>query len=537
MISFKAPSWFAAFRIPKSVWGATTLVAALKMVPLLSVVWAQKTGRSVLVRGTFPLDFAAYAAWIQNSSTPALGVVNPFTTEVQSGRFTILFLQLLGFLNRFLKWDPFWLIEISRIPLVFLFSFTAWHFLEVFFKDERPRRTAMFLLLLSSGFSGIGTIADYWLRPPLLYKVQDALTPLNGWSLFEGFYNPLWIAGQIGLLICFRPLFFDSGPKLRFLILSLGTTLLFFTHPYTGLVVFLVYGLDTAAVLYRQGERLRFLQSRAGLIVGGCLCGLITLWQLGDPVYRKCSGGILGVKDVSVFWYPIVLGTPLVFAAMGWKAALVEPKPWFRPLAIWTLVVIVLHSSPVLNGFHYAMFLPLPIGIAAAEPFHRFLKISPTDFRQRAGQLLVISLTFCMPLILTLQSILVTPLENMVDPDTVQVIRWFQQQPQGNIFGPLEVCSLIPAYSTHRVYVGHWFLTPDYFVRRKQSRDFLRDPKKNPEEIASFLARNQIHYVIVEATDVDRFLAAVSPDWKIRARIGEMVIFQVLPQPVTGQNR
>jgi hypothetical protein len=79
-----------------------TLVAGLRAIPfLITQIADPPAGQTILPVGYLPRDMLAYVALVRQAElNPTPTLLNPFTTEPQSGRYLSLLLWLLGLLCR-----------------------------------------------------------------------------------------------------------------------------------------------------------------------------------------------------------------------------------------------------------------------------------------------------------------------------------------------------------------------------------------------------------------------------------------------------
>ena len=73
------------------------------------------------------------------------------------------------------------------------------------------------------------------------------------------------------------------------------------------------------------------------------------------------------------------------------------------------------------------------------------------------------------------------------------------ESPPGNVFSPADLGMLIPAYTGHPVWVGHWFLTPNFEERVNSYQNFIANPAAS-DSFAQLVAKEKIRYVVVPAS-------------------------------------
>src|SRR6185503_18610596 len=175
-------------------------VALLRALPFLQLIVRQPPrGYVYMPIGYLPKDWLAYVALIrQAADTGRLLLANPFTTEPQQGRFVLLFHQALGALHLATGIDPFWLLELSRVPLLLVFFAVLWRFLGHLFVERRVKLWACALAAFAGGVEPfVLPLARALLSPATSQRIDRELWHFYGWSGFAAFYNPLWIAALV----------------------------------------------------------------------------------------------------------------------------------------------------------------------------------------------------------------------------------------------------------------------------------------------------------------------------------------------------
>jgi hypothetical protein len=256
--------------------------------------------------------------------------------------------------------------------------------------------------------------------------------------------------------------------------------------------------------------------------------GGLGFWQNQDLVYRLTAQNVMGKWDLPVFWYPVGLGLVGLLALFGWRQMCRTNSPLKVPLAAWTLPVIALHTSPVLNGFHFVFHLPLPICIAAAPILRQFWE---TCRENLGGSLMKAGLASGL-FISTLYGTYASSTKSLsfqISADSLSVITHLKKLPRGNVWASPVLSNLIPAYSGHRVYAGHWFLTPYWPVRQPEYRSFIKGEYRSGE-LTKLLQNEKIRYAILPKDAnpaVTQEVAALSEN---QESFGEYLFFVLRPK-------
>lgn len=515
-------------RPPKSYWLLPAAVALLQALPFLATFWlTPPEGQTYLHVGYMPEDMHAYMSFIrQVPESGAFLFENRFVTEDQSGRFVLLFHWLMGSVAALTQVSPPWVLELSRIPLIFGFFAVLWWFLKPILPDQRTRLWAASLIGLSGGVAG-------FFRPLARYLPADGGKPflvstwhLYGWSTFEGLYNPLWVCAFMLLLVALRRLLrpCDDGRWWLDFGAAFLLVILWFVHPYSSMVAFAIGAARPVAQFIVEGvvEKRRVARLGLSLALAAAAILAVAAWQLGDPVFRASSGQVFGRLQLAVFWYPWTLGLLLVFAIKGgfrW----IETKNVYRSsMLAWVGAIVLLHSSPVINGYHFVPYLHLPLSILAASVmpgiWDRWWGLSG---RRSLVAISMLVLLFASPILVTRESIRDLEERNLVPAIFVETTLAMAERPPGRALVPPQMGMLVAAYTHHSVWAGHWFLTPEYWSRAEQYAALVGDPSRE-QELAELLQTEQIRYLVVPAPVGDRIAGALKGEVLERLQKGEL---------------
>lgn len=509
----------APARVPWIVWSMALVVAALRALPFLQLLWTRPPqGYAYLPIGYLPKDWLAYVALIrQPRDTGRLLLANPFTTEPQEGRFVLLFHQALGLVHAATGIDPFWLLELSRVPLLLAFFAVLWRFTGHVFTQRRERLWACALVAFAGGLE---PFVLPWAQAVLPAAVAEPMVrdfwPLYGWSGFGSFYNPLWIAALILLLVTLRPLLQPGGPagwRDRAQV-AVGFVLLALTHTYSAiLLAAILAGVAVVELAMEPAAGWRRLwRETAALLPPAALVAAIAAWQLRDPVFAASAGGVLGAQSASLFWLPITHGVLAFFALRGFQRWARERHPWRLVVGGWLLGVALLASSNVLNGYHFIFGLQLPLCIAAAPAIAAVME----EWRARGGVrwaalLAVALLLFASPVWLTAFAMREAREQSLVPRAYVPVLADLRGAPPTNVLAPPELGNLIPAVTPHRVWVGQWFLSPDYVHRSRWYGLMVEQPEAQAPLLRVLVDQQRIGAIVVPAAAAGRIATGLAP--------------------------
>ena len=174
--------------------------------------------------------------------------------------------------------------------------------------------------------------------------------------------------------------------------------------------------------------------------------------------------------------------------------------------------MILLHSSPLINGYHFVFHLHLPVCIVAAPA------VADSVANYRSSKVWLASLAALALFIgnfeLTARCIRdVRTTSATTHSDYLLLNHRFalEDEPAGLRVGCARpvLGNIIPAFTQDRVYVGHWFMTPEYHdkaesyaqvVKALQSGDASAE---RVDPLRAFLNANHIRYLIVSANATD----------------------------------
>ncbi len=475
--------------------------------------------------GYIPKDWLAYAALIREGREPGVAfLANPFTPEPQSGRVILLFHQALNAVFRATGIDPFLLLELSRPVLLAGLVLVLWWFTGLVLERTVDRAWACWLALLSGGLGSL-LLGHPGLPPLASAAIEGDLWILTGWSTFDSLFNPLWIAGYVLALLVLGKALRPGGPAtLRDgAILSAAFAALWFTHVYSALatlfIVVAAFGVEwilSDDVQWGAMGRRTLAFAPAVLLVL-----LVTGWQFADPVFRESSSGVLGPQAIPVFWYPVTLGIVGVLALRGlgrWAAA---REPWRYALGGWIGGIALLHSSPLVNGYKFLPFLHLPLCLVAApvaaSAFARYVRGGPAGLVRATA---LGALLFANPVTATYLSVIETD-GHVIPAQVARLLDRLATLPPGNVLAPAWLGNLVPAFGPHRVYVGHWFMTPGYAARAALYDQMVLHPEDG--RLARVLAQDDIRYLVAPAAQASLiaqgtgFEPEVFGDWALLA--------------------
>ena len=529
----------AVERVPLVVWAMALGVALLRALPFLQLIATRPPrGYAYLPIGYIPKDWLQYVALIrQPADTGRLLLANPFTTEPQEGRFVLLFHQALGVLHLATGIDPFWLLELSRVPLLLVFFAVLWRFLGHVFVERRVKLWACALVAFAGGLEAFALpLAHAGLPAAMAERMERDLWHLYGWNGFASFYNPLWIAALALVLVVLRPLLQPGGPaSVRDKVQAgVGFLALALVHPHSAILVGAALAGVALVELALEPPALRRRLAHAVVALAPPIAALaaLTLWQLRDPVFGAAGGRALGAPSASasLFWLPVAGGALGFFALRGFQRWAREAHPWRLAVGGWLGAVALLVSSTVLNGYHFVFGLHLPLCLAAAPALAAAVERWRGERAFGAVRLAVaMLLLFVSPLYVTVRSLREARQESAVPAAFMPALAELRDVRPTNVLAPPQLGNVIPAFTPHRVWLGHWFLTPDFRERSRWYALLVDNPEPQTRVLRVLVDAHRIGAVVVPARAVSRIAPLLAPRVARVSRHGEVATMFLRP--------
>jgi hypothetical protein len=298
---------------------------------------------------------------------------------------------------------------------------------------------------------------------------------------------------------------------------GVGILLLGLTHYYSMMITLAaIAGVVGAELVFDRGAlRTRLPRLALALAPPLLLLLLITTWQLQDAVFRATSGGVLRspIETPSILWYPVTLGMVGLFAVRGFLLWRRQSHPWRFIIVGWWAGVVLIATSTLLSGYHFVYGLHIPLCIAAAPGLRAWL-----DATRAAGtagklrKLAVAVLLFVSPFYITLRSLMEAPLHYPALPTAyVALFSDLRGLAPTRILAPPTLGNVIPALTPHRVWIGHWFMTPDYDRRYDWCLELARRPESQAEQLRALVLTQRFGALVVPADTVPSVLAILRP--------------------------
>lgn len=516
--------------MPRWLWMIPVGIALLRSLPWLAsrALGAETPDEVLLDMGFIPKDTLQYLAFARQTAHDGIWLLaNPFTTTPQEGRFLLPLFSSIGWLGASTGISTIAWMEFARLPLLVLYFALLWRLLAGFFPDPRERALTCALVGLSGGIEVLAKPLAASLPLSLHHEFDQATWQMSGWSLFAASANPLWIAGAAGGLALLRPLLAPNGPITTRTLFGVAAGLfgLFVLHPYSAVAVATIaIAQPTVALAARARiDWHRWWRLGTALAVGAVAIATLATWQRADEVFARSSLAALGDQQLSPFWYPLVFGALCILALRGARVWVGGTHPMRFALLAWLLAAVFLHTSTLLNGYHFAAQLHLPLCILAAPAFFESWRAARTGQR---GALALCVLTFAAPVLLTVESIALLRTTHAVPVEYPRLIDELNNRPAANVLTGARFGNVLPAYTHHRVYVGHHFLTPRFTARRGEIIELTSDGSQAAALLT--LAREQrIRYAVLPTVRAAAGIEALAPLTRHREKIGRYTLLEL----------
>jgi len=528
-------------RPPSWLWLLFAAVAVLRTLPWLATYAIEPgEGSQLLHVGFIPKDLLQYIAFARESAASgSLFVANPFTTEPQDGRFLLPLIALAGFAHAAIGGEIATWIELSRIPLVFAWLAALWRLAALFVPDACERALACALVACSGGLEVLAPGAAFALSDEMRTEIAQATWQMNGWTSFALAYNPLWLAGSAlsMTLLAFALAPGERAAMRSAALFAAGSFALYAIHPYSSVALFVVLAAHAAVelALRSRGEReacggaarvgLLATPVRTGALLGAGAIAVLATWQRADAAFAASARAALGSQQLSPFWYPLVFGGLFVLALRGARDWLAGEHALRFALLGWVVAAVWLHTSSLLNGYHFASQLHVPLCFVAAPAFARTWRDARAG---RAGAIALCLLTLGGPLLYTADALVALREQNRVPVEYPAIAEALAELPPGNALTGAKLGNYLPAFAPHRVYVGHHFLTPDYRERAERVADWTTSSTAEAgRALDELVCAEQIRYAVLPSARASAGIAALAPRTTRARRIGRYSLLEL----------
>ena len=498
---------------------AAVLVMAA-IVPLLALIptwqgyhFEQPPDRVFLGFRYMPGDHYQYAGFIREGMDGAGPLMpNPFTSDTQSGVFFLPYFWITGVLTRLTGMKMMLVWEALRLVGGVVYLLVFWEFAGRFFDKRGERLFAMTLFSFAGGLDWIVTL--------LRLAGLTAIAPLEyafsyhwNWSTFGLMQVPHWIWPAMILTLASSLTLGKSSWRQTLVFLLVPWV--WFLHAYSGMVAYLTFGLLPIVPLVTSlaqpspvpWKRIRSnLQAALPVLLSFAVVAGYLLWARSDAVFRANSErGFTWTNMFPLWWYPLSYGLLLFFAWFGLKQAARDQTLRSDLLLAWLGAAVLLSANTIYAGvkFQYLVFPPLVL-LAARGAL--YLK-TQTRFGARAAKSGAVMSAAALLLFLNAPVSLVKDYPAArKDADIygsageMEAMKFLEGQPDGPVLSTYRNGNRIPWLAGKRVFIGHWFMTPDLDTKGRMTMAVFSN-EVPIETRKALLLRTGARYVYVSPSD------------------------------------
>lgn len=556
-------------RVARREWTWALAVAAVTM--LLSstpyiVGYLSQTPDHLFVGAVYDWeDYYSYLAKMQQGMHGEWEFRLLFTPEDHPGAPLYTFYIALGHLSGALGLTPLPVYHAARVVCGVLLLVVIYWFIASFVPGEGARvspsaeagpvltrrRVAYVLACFSSGLGWLVLLATR-------STVLGGITPVDFWLIeMSSFFTVLTfphtclaVAAHLTAFAWMVRCLLGEGGYRGWLIAAGAVLVLAVIHPF-GLLP-----LDSVLCLYALLRLIRHRRAAVRPLV--LLCGFVllpaplVLFQYhvitANPVFRAWQAQNLTLSPPPLH-YVLGYGLVLCFAVWGAVRALRAREERLLPLVLWPLVVALLLYVPIVFNVQRRMIdgLQVPLSILAAVGLVDGLLpaaqrsrladwLARHDYgRMRFGRfvgLLVLALTTPSTwyLLLSLSLGAATGFGPLFYTQAeMAAVRWLGEQtnPEDTVLSSYEIGGIIPAWTGHRVFWGHWAETIYLSQKRAEAEAFYSTDETFDRP--GFLACYDIAYVFYgpRECEMDGFNPAAAHYLEPVFRVGRVTVYRV----------
>jgi hypothetical protein len=520
-------------------------VVGVSLVPYL-IGWAVQTEGQVFGGFIIDLDDSnSYLAVMRQGMAGHWRFVSLYTPESQRGVWVHTFYIVLGHMVRLTGLSPPIVYHGARVICGTLLLVGAHHFACFCLRRRSVCWNAFLLVSLSSGLG--------WLKEMTWPTVEGGISPLDFWFLdgytFLGILTfPHFSLAWTMLLIAFgSALAYNATPSPRYLLLGVGAAFLATAlHPTLSLVmgaVVAVYGL----LLWVAWRRFPIRWAITGLSVvlgAGAMAGHIWLAFQMDPVLRAWGQSIMATPAPRHFLSGYGLLVPLGLVGAVDVTRRRERRGVF--LIVWVAVAFVLAYTPfsiqrrLLEGVHIPMSLLSAVGLRrlllnlAQSRWVRAVARAGYPRRRTVwlAQSLLIAATSLSSLYMLGSASLVAWARSpglFHSRATLVGFDWLEEHlaDEDVVLASYDTGNLIPAWTGHRVFLGHWALSVDAVERKRLVGAFFDTSTVDSWRVA-FLHQYNISHIVFgpEERGLGGFDPASAPYLREAYAVGDVTIYE-----------
>jgi hypothetical protein len=459
-------------------------------------------------------DHVQYFSWMRELAAAPLAE-NKLTPEPNPPLFFNLLWWGLGRLGRLIGVGYAPMFQLLRVAATVLFILAAFRLCAYFLDDRRMQRTALLVILFTSGFGWVLVLAKYTVARGTLWFPLDVYIA-EGNTFLGMLAYPHFISAALYVLVFELMLRGEASGRRRYAVAAgLVSLALGWQHAYD---LVSIYGV----LLDRRLPR--------ALLVDGLILGALSVWPAlysvvltrADPLWRAVLAQFknAGVFTPSPLHLPILLGPAFLLALFTLarenplRLRGVGNRDLF--LKVWLLATFALIYLPVEYQIHLLNGWQVPIGILATRGLYRYVAPAvatwrarrrpaarPADSRAVPAALAAALLVAIVPTNLYLWAWRFVDLSRHDYPyslraDEVQALDWLDRHaaPDDVVLASLTLGQYVPVLTGSHAVLAHWAQTVDFYGKSERVAEFFAAATPDRRRQATLRAYS-VDYVLV----------------------------------------
>lgn len=454
----------------------------------------------------------------------------PYTFIPHEGVKIYLYYLFLGNIARFFNISPIIIFHTARVINGLVLLNTIYFFITQMIDDSHQRR---YMFLLTSISSGLGWVLILFNQ----YYSSDLKIPESNtfFSLMETCHFSL---SQALILITFYLLISPNQPlkcvKIYHLItIAIVAILISNIYPFALLIIIGTTGLHVLI------ERIKRKLWQHEIIIRLLVFTFISI-PIGASIYFSVQKNSLFAiwqnqsLTISPPFWAFLSGYGLLILATIPGARWISRKnpALIKILPLWILVTIIGLYSPTTLQRRFSLGLHLPISFLAGFGIMKILEPNSNNKISRLLSrffLIVTSITSMLLIIVWLASVMGNNNRLFLSYDEIQSISWLQESQLKNqvILSSPQLGVFIPAFSSHRVVIGHEWETPNFKDTNHLVTQFY-SPSSTSETRKRLIKEWQVDYIILGPREITFGISSLTEQDGVKSIInfGNVTIYK-----------
>ncbi len=368
----------------------------------------------------------------------------------------------------------------SLLPLALL-----WLLSGCLISEPNWRTLAVFSALFGLGWSSLQWVTGLIPKTEDYFQMAPPDLVVPEFTAFQLLSRPHWALALVCMLSVLYVLVRPKEAWLQKVLVAFAVIVLAQIHPFDYLQLALI----SLIFLCTEMGLFKSMPVKTGLLL--MLCGAFGIvpaaynWYLlhSNEVLEKTlietnvlhSPGILAL--IVGFGSTAILLLPAIYLHLRRQ---IEWQPALRLLWIWLLVGLVLAYAPFSFQRRFLMALYIPAALLAVFYLRHLLLQKHSVLKALLVSLFIISL---LPSTLRLMNLQCNRLKLSYSQELEQMFNWMNQNQSQEklVFSQAWLGAMIPAFTRHRVWVGHWSETLDYEGKRQLASQFWHMPQQDQQ--------------------------------------------------------